>query len=447
MHVTKEDVDLLDVLQILAVIKSNKDTRYGLDSIVTYDGVKLSCCALANLSSFRQKFGSDAYDKFCREAANHDGKTVIVAGLNSDYLRGDNVLYSFLGPRSRSFGSVLDIIPHLADFVTVANSAGSVLLHLKEDGKDTDPELHVSIQIELAKKGIFRFFFDKLGGVQEFKVIDNFLLQMKEGEDALLMKSLTMASIKALCKAVIDKGTEKVNTALEFLRDMIHRGLTPDIVTYDNLINVGTARGACLMMFVSFCIKELRTAFYLMMLLGISWSQIPFKGMDRESQNFTYMQSIGDSNGTFRKWHLFFTLLLSLLSFGRVLGHWEHLLEWTSATWNSLDENASLLNLDRLILCSGRIWPGSQLSSFCDTSCLQVKFYEHGRHFSVKSHVLVMVAVYPICKVKISKGDVHIICKCIVAASARMRCRSLLISKGDVSIISECSVAASTRTS
>ncbi|GAY35373.1 hypothetical protein CUMW_015910 [Citrus unshiu] len=105
----------------VAVIKSNKDTRYGLDSIVTHDGVKLPCCALTTLSSFRQKFGSDAYDQvdvigideaqffedlydFCREAADHDGKTVIVAGLDGDYLR-------------RSFGSVIDIIP-LADSVT-----------------------------------------------------------------------------------------------------------------------------------------------------------------------------------------------------------------------------------------------------------------------------------------------------------------------------------------
>ncbi|XP_044462444.1 thymidine kinase a-like [Mangifera indica] len=105
----------------VAVIKSNKDTRYGLDSIVTHDGVKLPCSALANLSSFKQKFGSDAYDKldvigideaqffedlydFCREAADHDGKIVVVAGLDGDYLR-------------RSFGSVLDIIP-LADSVT-----------------------------------------------------------------------------------------------------------------------------------------------------------------------------------------------------------------------------------------------------------------------------------------------------------------------------------------
>ncbi|GMY36696.1 thymidine kinase a-like isoform X2 [Fagus crenata] len=105
----------------VAIIKSNKDTRYGLDSIVTHDGVKLPCLALPDLSSFRQKFGLDAYDQldvigideaqffedlydFCREAADHDGKTVIVSGLDGDYLR-------------RSFGSVLDIIP-LADSVT-----------------------------------------------------------------------------------------------------------------------------------------------------------------------------------------------------------------------------------------------------------------------------------------------------------------------------------------
>ncbi|CAJ1962654.1 unnamed protein product [Sphenostylis stenocarpa] len=105
----------------VAVIKSSKDTRYGLDSIVTHDGAKLPCWALANLSLFKQKFGIDAYEKldvigideaqffddlyeFCRQAADHDGKTVIVSGLDGNYLR-------------RSFGSVLDIIP-LADSVT-----------------------------------------------------------------------------------------------------------------------------------------------------------------------------------------------------------------------------------------------------------------------------------------------------------------------------------------
>ncbi|PSS10423.1 Thymidine kinase [Actinidia chinensis var. chinensis] len=109
----------------VAIIKSNKDTRYGLHSIVTHDGEKFPCWPLADLSSFRQAFGSDAYEKldvigideaqffedlydFCRKAADYDGKTVIVAGLDGDYLR-------------RRFGSVLDIIP-LADSVTKLSS-------------------------------------------------------------------------------------------------------------------------------------------------------------------------------------------------------------------------------------------------------------------------------------------------------------------------------------
>lgn len=105
----------------IAIIKSNTDTRYGLDSIVTHDGEKLPCLQLADLSSFREKLGAEAYEKlevigideaqffddlydFCSKAADHDGKTVIVAGLDGDYLR-------------RSFGQVLDIIP-IADSVT-----------------------------------------------------------------------------------------------------------------------------------------------------------------------------------------------------------------------------------------------------------------------------------------------------------------------------------------
>ncbi|KAL6990659.1 thymidine kinase [Sarracenia purpurea var. burkii] len=105
----------------VAIIKSNKDTRYGLHSIVTHDGNKFPCWPLADLSSFKQEFGSDAYEKlevigideaqffddlydFCRMAADCDGKMVIVAGLDGDYLR-------------RRFGSVLDVIP-LADSVT-----------------------------------------------------------------------------------------------------------------------------------------------------------------------------------------------------------------------------------------------------------------------------------------------------------------------------------------
>ncbi|KAF5782783.1 putative thymidine kinase [Helianthus annuus] len=104
----------------VAVIKSSKDTRYALDSIVTHDGEKLPCWPLTALSSFKERIGLEAYHKlevigideaqffedlydFCIKAADHDGKTVIVAGLDGDYLR-------------RSFG-VLDIIP-IADSIT-----------------------------------------------------------------------------------------------------------------------------------------------------------------------------------------------------------------------------------------------------------------------------------------------------------------------------------------
>lgn len=47
----------------VAVIKSSKDTRYGLDSIVTHDGAKFPCLALKDLSSFKETFGINAYDQ------------------------------------------------------------------------------------------------------------------------------------------------------------------------------------------------------------------------------------------------------------------------------------------------------------------------------------------------------------------------------------------------
>ncbi|EAY88256.1 hypothetical protein OsI_09708 [Oryza sativa Indica Group] len=105
----------------VALIKSDKDNRYGLDSVVTHDGTKMPCWALPELSSFQDKLGTEAYDKvdvigideaqffddlheFCCKAADRDGKIVVVAGLDGDYKRN-------------KFGSVLDIIP-LADSVT-----------------------------------------------------------------------------------------------------------------------------------------------------------------------------------------------------------------------------------------------------------------------------------------------------------------------------------------
>ncbi|KAL8087997.1 thymidine kinase-like isoform X2 [Apium graveolens] len=105
----------------VALIKSSKDNRYAVDSVVTHDGIKYPCWALPNLQAFTQRLGSHAYNKldvigideaqffddlydFCCKAADTDGKTIVIAGLDGDYLR-------------RSFGSVLDIIP-IADTVT-----------------------------------------------------------------------------------------------------------------------------------------------------------------------------------------------------------------------------------------------------------------------------------------------------------------------------------------
>lgn len=49
------------------MIKSSKDTRYAIDSVVTHDGMKFPCWALPDLLSFRQKFGEDAYEKVILE--------------------------------------------------------------------------------------------------------------------------------------------------------------------------------------------------------------------------------------------------------------------------------------------------------------------------------------------------------------------------------------------
>ncbi|AED93115.1 Thymidine kinase b [Arabidopsis thaliana] len=110
----------------IAIIKSNKDTRYCTESIVTHDGEKYPCWSLPDLSSFKERFGFDDYEnrldvigideaqffgdlyEFCREAADKEGKTVIVAGLDGDFMR-------------RRFGSVLDLIP-IADTVTKLTS-------------------------------------------------------------------------------------------------------------------------------------------------------------------------------------------------------------------------------------------------------------------------------------------------------------------------------------
>jgi len=47
----------------VAMIKSSKDTRYAVDSVVSHDGVKFPCWALPDLACFRKKFGAEAYDQ------------------------------------------------------------------------------------------------------------------------------------------------------------------------------------------------------------------------------------------------------------------------------------------------------------------------------------------------------------------------------------------------
>ena len=45
------------------MIKSSKDNRYAIDSVVTHDGTRYPCWALPDLLSFKQKLGAEAYEK------------------------------------------------------------------------------------------------------------------------------------------------------------------------------------------------------------------------------------------------------------------------------------------------------------------------------------------------------------------------------------------------
>jgi len=105
----------------VGLVKSDKDTRYGVAAVVSHDGVQMPCVAAPSLATFREHIGEEEYKQmevigideaqffddlldFCQGAADLDNKTVIVAGLDGDFLR-------------RKFGSALDLIP-LADSVT-----------------------------------------------------------------------------------------------------------------------------------------------------------------------------------------------------------------------------------------------------------------------------------------------------------------------------------------
>ncbi|KAG9129158.1 hypothetical protein Leryth_006450 [Lithospermum erythrorhizon] len=93
----------------VVVIKSSKDTRYAVNSVVTHDGTKFPCWALPNLSNFKHKFGIDEYHKpkFVYWDMGAGGANCIICSITETtnlYLR-------------RNFGSVLDVVP-LADTVT-----------------------------------------------------------------------------------------------------------------------------------------------------------------------------------------------------------------------------------------------------------------------------------------------------------------------------------------
>ena len=118
-----EELERQGVMDIL-LLKSEKDSRYSSDHIVSHDGTLRKCFAVRELCRDVMEPGplKESYDssrvvaideaqffdrdliEFCKRAADDDDKHVILAGLDGDF------------KRSR-FGYVLDMIP-LADTVT-----------------------------------------------------------------------------------------------------------------------------------------------------------------------------------------------------------------------------------------------------------------------------------------------------------------------------------------
>ena len=97
------------------VLKSDRDSRYSKDRVVTHDGRSRACYAVSSLETFREIVGEETYQsidviaideaqffpdllEFCVTAADHHQKKVIIAGLDGDYKR-------------QRFGHILDLIP------------------------------------------------------------------------------------------------------------------------------------------------------------------------------------------------------------------------------------------------------------------------------------------------------------------------------------------------
>lgn len=118
-----EELERQGVTDIM-LLKSEKDSRYSSDHIVSHDGILRKCFAVRELCRDVMEPGplKELYDssrvvaideaqffdrdliEFCMRAADDDDKHVILAGLDGDFMRS-------------RFGYVLDMIP-LADTVT-----------------------------------------------------------------------------------------------------------------------------------------------------------------------------------------------------------------------------------------------------------------------------------------------------------------------------------------
>jgi thymidine kinase len=60
-----------DTCRRVVLVKSDKDTRYTLNSVVSHDGAKMPCWAVADLASFKDKLGEEAYKQVCKLKTNH----------------------------------------------------------------------------------------------------------------------------------------------------------------------------------------------------------------------------------------------------------------------------------------------------------------------------------------------------------------------------------------
>ena len=87
----------------VALVKSDRDTRYSKNEITTHDGLARPCHAVGSLAELRATVGEEyanieviAIDEaqffpdllsFCTEASDHDQKQIVVAGLDGDFQR------------------------------------------------------------------------------------------------------------------------------------------------------------------------------------------------------------------------------------------------------------------------------------------------------------------------------------------------------------------------